>query len=77
MARYRERETNCFEVADDDGNSYIVIELQQIATRNYLGGSHVVPGIKRLVLSTGEHVNPRKDGSFQIFETCKIVRKIG
>ena len=62
-----DKETNRLGAVDNEGERYIIIELHRSTFRR----------AKRLVLLTGEKVNRRKDGTFQIFETGKILRKVG
>ncbi len=62
-----DKETNRFGAVDNEGERYIVVELQRSTFRR----------IKRLALLSGEKVNRREDGTFQIFETGKILRKVG
>ena len=61
-----DKETNCFDAVDNEGQRYSVVELQRFTFRR----------AKRLALLNGENVNRLKDGTFQIFETGKILRKI-
>lgn len=61
-----DKETNRFDAVDNEGQRYSVVELQRFTFRR----------AKRLALLNGENVNRLKDGTFQIFETGKILRKI-
>jgi hypothetical protein len=60
-------ETNRFGAVDNEGERYVVVELQRSMFRR------VAP----LTLLTGEKVNRRTDGTFQVFGTGKILRKVG
>ena len=74
-----EEEVDRFEAEDDDGNIYVVIELQRVNWGTSLSeGTHRARGGSRrlVLLSNGDHVNPVSDGVFQIFSTGKIIRKI-
>jgi len=62
-----DKETNRFDAVDKEGERYTVVELQGSTFRR----------AKRLVLFSGESVNSLKDGTFQIFETGKMLRKVG
>ncbi len=62
-----DKETNRFGAVDNEGERYIIVELQRSTFRRG----------KRLVLLSGEKINRRKDGTFQIFETGKLLRKVG
>jgi hypothetical protein len=62
-----DKETNRFDAVDNEGEKYIIVELQRSIFRR----------VKRLALLSGENVNRFKDGTFQIFETGKILRKVG
>jgi hypothetical protein len=59
--------TNRLGAVDNEGERYIIVELQRSTFRRG----------KRLALLSGEKVKRRKDGTFQIFETGKILRKVG
>ena len=61
------KETNRFDAIDNEGERYSVIELRRFTFRR----------AKRLALLNGENVNRLKDGTFQIFETGKILKKLG
>ena len=62
-----DKETNRISAVDNEGERYIIVELQ----RSTFGRG------KYLVLLSGGKVNRRKDGNFQIFETGQILRKVG
>jgi hypothetical protein len=62
-----DKETNRFDAVDNEGERYTVVELQRSTFSR----------VKRLVLFSGENVNRLKDGTFQIFETGKMLRKVG
>jgi hypothetical protein len=62
-----DKETNRLSAVDNEGERYIIVELQR---STFWRGKH-------LVLLSGEKVNRRKDGNFQIFETGQILRKVG
>ena len=73
-----EKEIGRFKAVDDDGNSYTVLELQDVElARDINGVLHALEGMKRLALPSGEHVNRLQDGTMQIFETGKVIRKVG
>jgi hypothetical protein len=61
------KETNRFGAVDNEGERYTVVELQRSTLRR----------VKRLALLSGENVNRLTNGTFQIFETGKILRKVG
>ena len=72
-----EREVGRFEAEDDEGNRYTVIEWQHIIiSRPISGRVQEVPGVVRFALITGGHVEPKDDGSFQILDSDKIIRKV-
>jgi hypothetical protein len=56
-----------FGAVDNEGERYVVVELRRRS---------ILRHVKRHALLTGEKVNRRKDGTFQIFETGKILRKV-
>jgi hypothetical protein len=56
-----------FDVVDNEGEKYTVVELLQRS---------IFRRARRHVLLSGEKVNRLKDGTFQIFETGKILRKV-
>jgi hypothetical protein len=62
-----DKETYRFGAVDNEGERYIVVELQRYTFRR----------VRRLALLSGEKVHRRKDGTFQVFETGKILRKVG
>jgi hypothetical protein len=62
-----DKETNRFGAVDNEGEKYIVVELQRPTFRR----------VKRLVLLRGDKVVRLTDGTFKIFETGKILRKVG
>jgi len=62
-----DKETNRFDAVDNEGERYAVVELQRSTFRR----------VNRLALLSGENVNRLKDGTFQILETGKILRKVG
>lgn len=73
-----EREIDRFEAIGTDGSPYTVLRMQEFALRRTINGELVrLDGVSYFKLSSGEHVNSLKDGSFQIFETGKIIRKVG
>jgi hypothetical protein len=73
-----EREIDRFDAEDDDGNRYTIIVLQEFETRRDVNGNLMqLDGFKILKLLSGEDVNRRQDGAFQIFQTGKIIRKVG
>lgn len=61
-----DKETNRFRAIDNEGERYIIVELERPTFRRR----------KYLVLLNGEKVDHRKDGNFQVFETGKILRKV-
>jgi hypothetical protein len=63
-----DKEMNRFGMIDNEGERYIVVELQR---------STLFRRIKRHVLLNGKRVNRLKDGTFQIFDTGKTLRKVG
>jgi hypothetical protein len=74
----QERKIAEFRAVDDDGTSYTVIEWQVFDIRRDVNGNRVdLPGLRYLKLVNGEDVNRLQDGSLQIFETGKIIRKVG
>jgi hypothetical protein len=62
-----DKEMDRFDAVDNQGERYIVVELQRSIFRR----------VKRHVLLSGEKVNRLKNDTFQIFETGKILRKVG
>jgi hypothetical protein len=62
-----DRATDRFGAVDNEGERYTVVELLQRS---------IFRRVKRHVLLTGEKVNRLKNGTFQIFETGKILRKV-
>jgi hypothetical protein len=74
MSKWKERmtkfykETDRFGAVDNEGERYIVVEQQR---------SKLFRRVKSHVLLSGEKVNHLKDGTFQIFDTGKILRKVG
>jgi hypothetical protein len=63
-----DKETDRFGAVDNEGERYTVVELLQRSTFRRA---------KRHVLLSGEKVNLLKDGTFQIFETGKVLKKVG
>ena len=61
-----DKATDRFGAVDNEGERFTVVVQRSIFRR-----------VKRHVLLTGEKVNCLKDGTFQIFETGKILRKVG
>jgi hypothetical protein len=59
--------THRLSAVDNEGERYIVVELLQRS---------LIRRVKRHVLLTGEKVSRLKDGTFQIFDTGKILKKV-
>jgi hypothetical protein len=62
-----DKATDRFGAVDNEGGRYVVVELRQRS---------ILRRAKRHALLTGEKVNRLKDGTFRIFETGKILRKV-
>jgi hypothetical protein len=62
-----DKATHRFGAVDNEGQRYIVVEVPQRS---------IFRRFKRHLLLTGEKVSRLKDGTFQIFETGKILRKV-
>jgi hypothetical protein len=62
-----DKATDRFSAVDNEGERYTVVELLQRS---------IFRRVKRYVLLSGEKLNRLKDGTFQIFETGKILRKV-
>jgi hypothetical protein len=62
-----DKATDRFGAVDNEGEKYIVVELLQRS---------IFRRIKRHTLLSGEKVNRVKDGTFQISQTGKILRKV-
>jgi hypothetical protein len=63
-----DKATDRFGAVDNEGERYTVVELLQRS---------IFRRVKRHALLSGEKVNRLKDGTFQIVETGKILRKVG
>lgn len=60
----------------DDGTIYEVDEIQEyVSSRPLSGGASWIPGMIRLEMSDGSHVNHIDDDTFEIVATGEIVRR--
>jgi hypothetical protein len=72
-----EEEVERWDAEDDHGNRYTVIEWQTFKLFEPLSGPPTwVPTVKRLALTTGEHVNVKDDETYEIFDSEIIIRRI-
>jgi hypothetical protein len=75
--RDMERETRRITCRDDAGNQHTVIEYQEIIPAPSFGDpSAKIFGMKRLTLSTGDHVNFIDENTFKIVATDQIIRRV-
>lgn len=63
------------QMQSDDGTRYEVLEYQEFLDAGTKDGPDWVPGLKRLVLANGRHLNHIDDDTFQIVVTGQIVRR--
>lgn len=72
-----EKEIRRFIAETDDGEKFTIIEYQNFTTHRPINGpSQTIPGLKRLTLLDGSHVNMIDEETFQIVQTDQIIRKI-
>lgn len=77
MSRKREQEESRFDCVADDGTVYTVIEYRTYVSATPLSGeTQWAPGASRLALLHGGHLNDRKDGTFEVYDTGEIIRKV-
>jgi len=74
----REVEIERFRAKAKDGREYTIVVLQQFISAAHLTDPQAeIPGLKRLITSTGLVVTPDDDPeSFKILQTDQIVWKI-
>ena len=73
----REQEEGRFDCVADDGTVYTVIKYRTYVSRAPISGvTEWAPGESRLALLDGSHVNDRRNGSFEIYDTGELIRKI-
>lgn len=64
------------ECVDENGNPAIVDEYQTYRTVRTLTGSSQIPGLKELRLRGGGFVNAKEDGTFQVVQDGRILRRV-
>lgn len=73
----KEIERDRFEVQDDLGLIYTIIQYTTVIPNASIGGIASVEGSSRFVLlGTNESVHRLKDGNFQVVNAKQILRKI-
>lgn len=73
----KEIERGRFEVQDDLGLIYTIIQYATVISNASIGGITSVEGSSRFVLlGSNESIHRLKDGTFQIVNTEQILRKI-
>jgi len=61
-----EQVTETFEAVCPEGDRYTIQLWQRFVRNPNLRGGPSMPGSKRYALNSGEHVNPRSNGEFEI-----------
>lgn len=69
-------EIDRFEAADCDGNSYIVIILQNVIEARTRDGISRIPGLKEAQTIDGLALNTSNGETFEIVDTGTTIRKI-
>lgn len=69
-------QTDQFATIGTDGSIYELIEITTMTEHQPVTGfAQWLPGSKEYQLYDGSAVNPRSDGTFEIFETGVILRR--
>ena len=63
------------EMMGDDGAAYTVYEYQEFIDASSMDGVEWLPGLKRLELANGLHVNHIDDDTFKVVVTGIILRR--
>ncbi len=60
----------------DDGTKYEILVYQEMITMETMGETKVLPGLKELTLTNGDHVNFVDDNTFEIVSTGERLTRI-
>lgn len=71
------RQTREFKCADEAGNIYTIVELQNTKKHRPLSGpAQTVLGKRHLFTNTGQHVTEVSEGIFKIIETDTLIARL-
>ena len=60
----------------DDGTKFEILVYQEMITTETMGGTTVLPWLKELTLTNGDHVNLVDDDTFEIVSTGERLTRI-
>ncbi len=73
----RTAEIDRFLAVSDKGTEYTVVVSQYfISTRNADKSPGEIPGVRDMITTTGQIVNPLDDNTYRIASTKEILRKV-